>query len=264
MLRSFFAFRFSMDSLIEASETLRMWTFTMAHVAEVRYFSKLWNALVVALRRQFPTWAGIRVFEWHAGEEFSRGLHVHFVTPGWFDVDIVRAICIRLGWGRCNVVTMKTKEAAHYVGKYLAKGRSQELKGLRKWAVIGPRGWKDEIGHRCKDIAFRTTWSEVWAFLEACAARARQAKAASAIKVRMGEAHFHRAVQMTAIESPAMAAREKVLGMAWESMRWHAKMQFCAEQVRDFLTSDFQTVEAWGFLQPDETPERLAVMVLPF
>jgi hypothetical protein len=144
-MKSRIAFGFSIDSLPSAQCFL--WTFTFRQALDVAYARKLWRSGMMALKRQ-ASFCGIRVFELHPG---GHGLHVHLVTPDWFDVRLVRRIWTGastdfLG-GRVHVAA-KAKAEGHYIGKYLSKqGRPPCLKGARMWSTVG--GY---VGSKVRDI----------------------------------------------------------------------------------------------------------------
>ncbi len=139
---------------IESISDGRFWTFTVPREQSPRETAAMWRRLAWELKRSLG-FRGIRVFEMHPG---GHGLHVHVVTDSFFDVNEVRSISDRMGWGRVNVKRIRkgvsdfedqagvsqTGNVARYLAKYLVKQLRQRLpalKGLRMWAAFG--GLKD-------------------------------------------------------------------------------------------------------------------------
>jgi len=130
-IKSKIAFEFSVERYFQGEQFARLWTFTLVDVLNVQEFRPCWNNLQHALRR--IGFHGIRVYELHPG---GHGLHVHLVTKGWFDVDVVRPLAQRYGWGRVHVKEIPASEAA-YIGKYLGKQtRENAIKGMRLWSGL--------------------------------------------------------------------------------------------------------------------------------
>jgi hypothetical protein len=148
------ACEFSLDKLassLTGGARVRMWTFTMPGLYKPKETAKAWVSLRKELQRVLGFW-GIRVYELHPG---GHGLHVHLVTSGWFNVNAVRVIVERLGWGRVNVRLMNG--GISYVAKYLHKAsRSGVLKGLRLWDIVGQK-LAPFIRTRIKDVESDTT-----------------------------------------------------------------------------------------------------------
>jgi len=128
------ALRINLSTLGENQRYVYMWTFTLRGVVAVRLASKMWNLLFTKVLRPIGFF-GVRVYELHPG---GHGLHVHFVTPTRFPVQVVRA-AMKAGlvgrfWGRVHV-RRRRSSAAHYVTKYVSKAaRCGAFKGVRIWA----------------------------------------------------------------------------------------------------------------------------------
>jgi hypothetical protein len=154
MRKSHTAFLFSAERLAENG--LYLWTFTFKDVLEIKATRKLWNHLLVLLRRRWPDLCGLRVFELHQ----SHGLHVHLITNRYIRVEEARRLAKRAGWGRIHV-TRANAQAARYLAKYLSKEREPCFKRWRLWAGFGKWDWS-----RVKDIAIESPKGTIWA---ACA-----------------------------------------------------------------------------------------------
>lgn len=114
-----------------------MWTFTLPVVLQPREAARKWQLLQRDLVRSLGMY-GVRVFEAHPG---GHGLHVHMVVSGRYDVNQVRPLCLRHGWGRINVIRVS---APQYVAKYLTKssrGLGWSWRGLRMWSILGKKLW---------------------------------------------------------------------------------------------------------------------------
>jgi hypothetical protein len=150
MAKSKHAFVFSAQRL--ARQSIYMWTFTLAEAVDIHKTRKLWNHLLTLMRRRWPKLCGLRVFEMHE----THGLHVHLVTNRFIDVNEVRRLAKRSGWGRIHVAKVPADRAS-YLAKYLGKERPQALKGWRLWAGFGPWEWS-----RVKDIVVRSPVGDAW------------------------------------------------------------------------------------------------------
>lgn len=151
MRKSQTAFLFSAERLAEHG--LYMWTFTFRDVLDIKDTRKLWNHLLVLLRRKWPDLCGLRVFELHD----KHGLHVHLVTNRYIRVEEARKLAKRAGWGRIHVVRT-TADGAKYLAKYLNKERERCFRHWRLWAGFGKWDWS-----RVKDIALESPRSAIWA-----------------------------------------------------------------------------------------------------
>ena len=125
--------------LMAAESKLRFWTFTLPVAMHPVDGAAMWRDLSRELVRSLG-FRGVRVFELHPG---GHGLHVHVCTPDWIDVNAVRMICRRMGWGRIDVEVFSNEgdSCGEYLAKYLSKQikawRGYPLKGVRWWAVFG-------------------------------------------------------------------------------------------------------------------------------
>lgn len=145
---------------IEDVKEGRMWTFTVPNRQPARITASMWRRTAYELKRSCG-FNGIRVFEIHPN---GHGLHVHVVTGKYFNVNAVRKVTNRMGWGRIHVCRIKQGVACgsrmgnvgRYLAKYLVKGQKLRkewgLKGFRMWAAFG--GLKDYI--RCSQVSIDT------------------------------------------------------------------------------------------------------------
>lgn len=131
-----FACERNCERLAERGRSVYLWTFTTADAPEPRECALRWKKAVSQLTRAIDFF-GVRVFEMHPS---GHGMHVHLVTSRRFDVNLVRGITTRCGFGRINVKAIPSS-AANYVAKYLGKQRAclavQLPRGVRAWAIVG-------------------------------------------------------------------------------------------------------------------------------
>lgn len=132
----------SIETLLDGVQGY-MWTFTLQWTAPIPEACRSWSQL--ARRLAEYGFRGIRVFELHPGVDGrSHGLHVHTVSPGYYHVRDIRAICSLFGWS-CHVG--RIRKTALYVAKYLHKTvRAECLAGRRLWAAVGmPKRKGDDV-----------------------------------------------------------------------------------------------------------------------
>lgn len=160
-LRAREAFFRNCERVCSGSDRVYLWTFTRKWAEAYKDTSKAWNSLLEALRKEFPHWRGIRVYEVHPKDP-SHGLHVHVITNRFFSVQRIRAICRRRrGWGRVHVVARENAMlTAVYLCKYLQKPRPYSLKGWRLWQAFG-----DFEKVRVRDILVDSFRGRVWKWL---------------------------------------------------------------------------------------------------
>jgi hypothetical protein len=175
--KSFFAFRYSMEQLIETMNgtPLYFWTFTFREVLDIDEACKRWSKFLGGATQKgslvncFPLMSGIRVFEMHPGgrDGHSHGLHIHAVVDKYLPVDVVRRIWhSKAGEDSRLQVSKIGPGKAYYIGKYLAKGkREPALDGKQLWACFGMAD-----NYRCQDIIVESKWTEAYKFLGACVA----------------------------------------------------------------------------------------------
>ncbi|MFZ4696013.1 MAG: rolling circle replication-associated protein [Verrucomicrobiia bacterium] len=149
MMKARLAVQWTVEALASCKGGATFWTFTFP---SPRFSEKecaaLWVRLRKALLRRFAC-IGIRVFERHE----SGAWHVHAVIRGKLPVVVVRAICIRYGFGRVNVKRVKRGLLGTYLAKYMTKANRKGLNGVRLWATFWKRSlWEDVRRVRCKDI----------------------------------------------------------------------------------------------------------------
>lgn len=169
--RAFFA-NCERVALMGTGGGLALWTFTRIWAEDYDVTREAWNSLLTMLRKAFPAFCGVRVYEVHPGkqirlpkrfEDVSHGLHVHVVTNKFFSWHKLKAICAKSkGWGKPHVQWReKALEAAAYLAKYLTKARPDALTGWRLWASFGRF---EKI--RRSDIPVESYLSRVWRYLQ--------------------------------------------------------------------------------------------------
>lgn len=153
------ALQYNIDILFGNCESVYFWTFTLPIRMHPREGAVMWRDLLRELRRTCKFW-GVRVFELHPS---GHGLHVHVATGQWFDVNAVRRICLRFGWGRLHVEKWDNadkEKASAYMGKYLGKSLKgfSGLKGMRWWSVFG--SVPDRV--RVCDVRIESLRRQIW------------------------------------------------------------------------------------------------------
>lgn len=131
-----------------------LWTFTFRQVIADEIAKACWNHLNVLLSRKYKPSGGcpgVRVTEVHPG---GHGLHFHALIARRLDVNEVRKLAIRAGFGRIHVRKCN-QHAAQYLAKYLSKRDDGLKRGARRWGMIA--GFK---GTRVKDIEVQSTLAE--------------------------------------------------------------------------------------------------------
>jgi hypothetical protein len=126
------------------------WTFTFREVVSDEIAFKSWNHLRTLMQRKWSDQMGVpgvRVVEVHPG---GHGLHFHLLIARRVDVNEVRRLAIRAGFGRIHVRKAKQGDA-EYMAKYLAKGDDGLKRGTRRWGNFGT--FK---GTRVKDIVIES------------------------------------------------------------------------------------------------------------
>jgi hypothetical protein len=151
MNKSKAAFLFTCRKLAE--QALYMWTFTLAELLSIKATRKRWNHFLTLLLRTWPELQGVRVFELHE----EHGLHVHLATNRFIDVNVVRDLAEKAGWGRIHVMPMPP-EHVEYLAKYLAKDRPDCFKRWRLWAAFG-KTWEPT---KVKDVSKDTLFSKIY------------------------------------------------------------------------------------------------------
>jgi len=121
-------------------------------VLDIKDTRKRWNYLLTLIKRRWEELCGLRVFEMQK----MHGLHVHLVTNRFIDVNVVRALAIKAGWGRVHVMRIPAEKAA-YLAKYLSKERPECLKGWRLWAGFGNWDWT-----KVKDVLLDSPFSNIY------------------------------------------------------------------------------------------------------
>lgn len=143
---------------VESIQDGRFWTFTLPVEVPVKVGCAMWRRLAWELKRNLG-FSGIRVFELHPN---GHGLHVHVVSEKYHDVNAVRCISNKMGWGRINVVRVKNCNVVGFsrighLGKYLAKYLVKEIR-KREWSLKGVRLWGSFGGFKhCKVSSVRVS-----------------------------------------------------------------------------------------------------------
>jgi len=142
-------------------EHIKFWTFTFPVVLHPVDAARLWQDLSRELRRSVG-FCGVRVFELHPG---GHGLHVHVATSEWFDVNAVRQISKRFGFGRLQVEEWKDggrltpgEYMAKYVSKQMQLWQGVKLRGVRWWSTFGRL--PDKV--RCCDVSVESSRRRLW------------------------------------------------------------------------------------------------------
>lgn len=151
-----------LEKELPSGEFLKMWTFTLPVVVHPKVAASMWQDLARELKRSMG-FKGVRVFELHPG---GHGLHVHVAVSGWYDVDDVRFISKRFGFGRINVVEWEDQNngytPAEYMSKYLCKQvkswNGVHLRGLRWWSTFGDLS--DRV--RVRDVSIESPRRRLW------------------------------------------------------------------------------------------------------
>ena len=177
--RSLMAFRFSAEAYVEQAgkRGVTMWTVTAAEVLPHKEFARRWNKLCTLLKRHYPSFSAIRVFELHPGQSlpvlgtgeiltFSHGTHCHLLVDKYYDIKRFQKLAHQAGLGWVWVSCVRDTGRAHsaqsainYLGKYLQKTFSQRSVGLFK-----ARLW-DKInfeGTRVKDVYRPSMWAVIY------------------------------------------------------------------------------------------------------
>ena len=149
--------------MAEGARVLYFWTFTFPVVYTPKDATVLWQNFCRELKRSLG-FSGVRVFELHPN---GHGLHIHVFTADWQDVNEVRSIAHRFGFGRLHVEKWNISDsmkAAQYMCKYVCKDvdnwRGWNCKGMRWWATFG---LGDKV--RVKDVSVDSARRKIWDML---------------------------------------------------------------------------------------------------
>ena len=133
-----------------------MWTFTYADTPAPRDAANRWRCLARELVRGLNMW-GVRVFENHPK---GHGLHVHLIVSGFYDVNEVRKLSDKYGFGRIHVLE---KENPEYVAKYLTKGRRVKgWEGIRLWGCVGAKIYPSWVPSKVKNVKSKTRIGDIY------------------------------------------------------------------------------------------------------
>lgn len=147
MNKSSVALNFSLKSLVHGRKSCFLWTLTIPdpdyNIQSVKLYSKRFTLFFRDLRRLYPAFQGVRVYEF--GENFGR-LHCHFICTARLDIKKLLPLAVKCGVGRINVKKIPASRAS-YISKYVGKQlqhREQRIavKGLRRWGRINFSGSK--------------------------------------------------------------------------------------------------------------------------
>ena len=238
LTRSKAAFRMSCDHFIEQAEAkgqrVFFWTFTFRKVLDTKTAFAMW----VRFARRLHQWGknkdtgentivGLRVAEMHPG---GHGVHFHALINRYVNVNIVRRIASKYGFGRINVRRVrkgsgKIGSLARYMTKYLSKqDRPPCLKGKRMWQAFGE--WSQT---KCKDVVIDTE------FCAAFKARRKFVEAERVLAQETGQAYRVEGALET-MEHARRHVHKVSLGLA-EPLRpdlWYSPPEMEVEKVNDF------------------------------
>jgi hypothetical protein len=133
VMKSRFAFEFTVRKMLRQNGKLYFWTFTFREVHSLRTAMGLWNQFLTLLKRKLQ-FRGVRVLELHD----DHGCHFHVITNRRFSIENILAFSARYGFGRLNVKPVSDSgKAIRYLCKYLSKPRPGCLKRTRLWSAFG-------------------------------------------------------------------------------------------------------------------------------
>jgi len=205
------ACRFTLESLFERGACY-LWTFTFREAHSVSEGFRAWGLAQRDLVDKLG-FRGVRVAELHPG---GHGLHIHVVALGYYDVDHVRYVACRYGFGRINVSKRIKSNGLLYVTKYLSKERLPGLCGRRLWATVG--GGIESFKTRVRDVQCHSLRSRCLK-----AVRSAYPKLASAALL-IGAFWYHNEAIRTGndLASPAMVKALQVT----VSNEWYTHLRF--------------------------------------
>jgi hypothetical protein len=133
VVKSRFAFEFTVRKMLRQNPKLYFWTFTFREVHSLKKAMGLWNEFLTLLKRKFG-FRGVRVLELHE----EHGCHFHVIVNRRFRIQTVLSLGKRYGFGRIDVRRIKDAEqAVSYLCKYLSKPRVPCLRRARLWSAFG-------------------------------------------------------------------------------------------------------------------------------
>ena len=149
--------------LSQGGRAMYFWTFTFPAVYKPKDATVLWQNFCRELKRSLG-FKGVRVFELHPN---GHGLHIHVFTPDYQNVNEVRSIAHRFGFGRLHVEKWNvhdSEKAAQYMCKYVCqdikKWKDGNCKGIRWWSTFG---LGDKV--RVKDVTIDSARRKIWDML---------------------------------------------------------------------------------------------------
>ncbi|PAW77995.1 MAG: hypothetical protein B9S32_08845 [Verrucomicrobia bacterium Tous-C9LFEB] len=152
MNKSKAAFLMTVDKLVDTFPNLYFWTFTFIKVVPDWQACELWSWFIRDVQRKYNgTVFGVKVTELHA----NHGLHFHCIVNRRLNVNVLRSIGVRHGFGRMQVAVVKDRQQLYYLSKYLGKSKGRWFAGAQRWHTIG--GFK---GVKVRDIEKVDTISE--------------------------------------------------------------------------------------------------------
>jgi hypothetical protein len=162
MTRSEVAADLSLVELVKDKPFCFLWTFTFTEATSAKDAGRCWNKLLLYAARNKIKFKGLKVYEKHPG---GHGIHIHMVTPEYYNVNDIRPLAEAAGFGRIHAKRISSSRAG-YVLKYVRKGLRKGIEGLegvRKWSVFGDaREWAT----RKKDIVVDTLFTRCWHWLK--------------------------------------------------------------------------------------------------
>jgi hypothetical protein len=133
VVKSRFAFEFTVRKMLRENPKLYFWTFTFREVHSLRKAMQLWNEFLTLLKRKLQ-FRGVRVLELHE----EHGCHFHVIVNRRFRIETILSLGKRYGFGRIDVRRVKdADQAVGYLCKYLSKPRVRCLKRARLWSAFG-------------------------------------------------------------------------------------------------------------------------------
>jgi hypothetical protein len=133
VVKSRFAFEFTVRKMLRQNPKLYFWTFTFREVHSLKKAMQLWNEFLTLLKRKLQ-FRGVRVVELHE----EHGCHFHVIVNRRFRIQTILSLGKRYGFGRIDVRRVKdADQAVSYLCKYLSKPRVRCLKRARLWSAFG-------------------------------------------------------------------------------------------------------------------------------
>jgi hypothetical protein len=133
VVKSRFAFEFTVRKMLRQNPRLYFWTFTFREVHSLKEAMQSWNEFLTLLKRRVQ-FRGVRVLELHE----EHGCHFHVIVNRRFPIQKILSLGKRYGFGRIDVRRVNdADQAVGYLCKYLSKPRVRCLKRARLWSAFG-------------------------------------------------------------------------------------------------------------------------------